>query len=292
MRSKEFFTSEKKLSKKQKSKKEKYVKGMKKSAKDFKKRYGDDYKSVMYATATKMAKENTNESPIEQDRDNPIAKPYVDTPEWKALHDMDDKIIDAYIKHKDFKEESITEHRGLIGTYAREIATGKLVRIVDYTDDDEGIYTISYGDGKGETDVVAKDLKFMDPTAYWSDEDENLDEGVKDYLRKLAAAGIIIGSLAGIGSINDALNNSVDVVKAMNSALEIAQEQGDDEKANEIIQDIKGVKLRLDIGKDLNQVKYMQKKYAKYMPDNESSMKEGASLNPYFLTLRSSLHSS
>ena len=68
MRSKEFFTSEKKLSKKQKSKKEKYVKGMKKSAKDFKKRYGDDYKSVMYATATKMAKENTNESPIEQDR--------------------------------------------------------------------------------------------------------------------------------------------------------------------------------------------------------------------------------
>ena len=64
MRSKEFFTSEKKLSKKQKSKKEKYVKGMKKSAKDFKKRYGDDYKSVMYATATKMAKENTNESSI------------------------------------------------------------------------------------------------------------------------------------------------------------------------------------------------------------------------------------
>jgi hypothetical protein len=37
--------------------KEKYVKGMKKSVKDFKSRYGDDYKSVMYATATKMAKE-------------------------------------------------------------------------------------------------------------------------------------------------------------------------------------------------------------------------------------------
>ena len=37
--------------------KEKYVKGMKKSVKDFKDRYGDEYKSVMYATATKMAKE-------------------------------------------------------------------------------------------------------------------------------------------------------------------------------------------------------------------------------------------
>ena len=42
-----------------------------------------------------------NEAPIEQDKDNPVAKPYVDMPEWKALHDMDDKIIDAYIKHKD-----------------------------------------------------------------------------------------------------------------------------------------------------------------------------------------------
>ena len=45
-----------------------------------------------------------NEAPIEQDKDNPVAKPYVDMPEWKALHDMDDKIIDAYIKHKEVKE--------------------------------------------------------------------------------------------------------------------------------------------------------------------------------------------
>ena len=47
-----------------------------------------------------------NEAPIEQDRDNPIAKPYVDTPEWKALHDMDDKIIQAYIKHKEVNEKA------------------------------------------------------------------------------------------------------------------------------------------------------------------------------------------
>ena len=48
---------ERSLSKSEEKDKEKYVKGMKKSAKDFKARYGDDYKSVMYATATKMAKE-------------------------------------------------------------------------------------------------------------------------------------------------------------------------------------------------------------------------------------------
>ena len=53
----EKFT-ERKLSKDEKEDKEKYVKGMKKNKKGFKKRYGDDAEAVMYATATKMAKEN------------------------------------------------------------------------------------------------------------------------------------------------------------------------------------------------------------------------------------------
>ena len=38
--------------------KERIVKGMKKDKKDFKKRYGKDAESVMYATATKQAKKN------------------------------------------------------------------------------------------------------------------------------------------------------------------------------------------------------------------------------------------
>ena len=49
--------AERKLSKSEEREKEKVVKGMKKSKKDFEKRYGDDAESVMYATATKMAKE-------------------------------------------------------------------------------------------------------------------------------------------------------------------------------------------------------------------------------------------
>ena len=58
----EFFleedeVSERKLSEPEKKEKEKVVKGMKKDKKDFKKRYGDDAESVMYATATKIAKE-------------------------------------------------------------------------------------------------------------------------------------------------------------------------------------------------------------------------------------------
>jgi len=48
---------ERKLTEPEKKEKEKVVKGMKKSKSDFKKRYGDDAESVMYATATKIAKE-------------------------------------------------------------------------------------------------------------------------------------------------------------------------------------------------------------------------------------------
>jgi len=47
---------EKKLSKAETAKKEKFVKGMKKKFGSFKSRYGDKAKEVMYATATKMGK--------------------------------------------------------------------------------------------------------------------------------------------------------------------------------------------------------------------------------------------
>lgn len=48
---------EKKLTKPEKKEKEKVVKGMKKDKAGFNKRYGKDAESVMYATATKIAKE-------------------------------------------------------------------------------------------------------------------------------------------------------------------------------------------------------------------------------------------
>jgi hypothetical protein len=49
---------ERELSSSEKDKKEDYVKGMKKGLSGFKERYGKDAKSVMYATATKMAKDD------------------------------------------------------------------------------------------------------------------------------------------------------------------------------------------------------------------------------------------
>ena len=55
---KEEYVSERSLTSSESEEKERIVKGLKKRASDFKERYGDDYKSVMYATATKMAKED------------------------------------------------------------------------------------------------------------------------------------------------------------------------------------------------------------------------------------------
>jgi hypothetical protein len=106
-------------------------------------------------------------------------------------------------------------------------------------------------------------------------ESTELDEGLKDYLQKLAAAGIIVGSIAGIGSINNAMNNSVPVIQAMNKALEVAKQKGDTQLMQYIKQDIEKAQISLDSGQDLQSVKNMQDRYAKFMPaeykkENES----------------------
>ena len=62
----EAMLSERELTKGEEKKKEKYVKGMKKNKDDFQKRYGKDAEAVMYATATKRAK---NESSIDSIKD-------------------------------------------------------------------------------------------------------------------------------------------------------------------------------------------------------------------------------
>jgi hypothetical protein len=93
-----------------------------------------------------------------------------------------------------------------------------------------------------------------------------LEEGLKDWAKKTAAAGIIVAGLAGFNSINNAIDNSVPAIKAMNSALEMAIDQNDDKLAQLIKKDLSDAKLRLDIGKDLSYVKGLQDKYIKFMP--------------------------
>jgi hypothetical protein len=97
-------------------------------------------------------------------------------------------------------------------------------------------------------------------------ESTELDEGLKDWLQRMAVAGIIVGSVAGIGSINNAINNNVPVIQAMNKALDMANQKGDAQLIQNIKQDIEVARLSLDSGKDLNTVKNMQDRYAKFMP--------------------------
>lgn len=62
VKSEELELDERALDTAEKGEKERLVKGMKKSASDFKARYGERAKSVMYATATKKAKEHMDTS--------------------------------------------------------------------------------------------------------------------------------------------------------------------------------------------------------------------------------------
>jgi hypothetical protein len=58
----ESMLSERELSRGEEREKERIVKGMKKNKSDFKDRYGDDAEAVMYATATKRAKNESIDS--------------------------------------------------------------------------------------------------------------------------------------------------------------------------------------------------------------------------------------
>ncbi len=78
-------------------------------------------------------------------------------------------------------------------------------------------------------------------------------------------AGVIVAGLAGVGSIQDAIDRSVPAVQAMETALELAQDQGNTELADMIKNDLSAVKVRLSSGKDLNFVKGMQEKYSKFI---------------------------
>ena len=96
-------------------------------------------------------------------------------------------------------------------------------------------------------------------------DDEQMQEGLKDWAKGVAMAGVMVAGLAGIGSIQDAIDRSIPAVQAIETALEMATDQGNTELANMIEKDLGAVKVRLSSGKDLEFVKDMQDKYAKFV---------------------------
>ena len=94
---------------------------------------------------------------------------------------------------------------------------------------------------------------------------EELDEGIKEWGKRLAMAGVMVAGLAGVNSINNAIDNSIPAVKAMNTALDMAQDSGNDELAKMIEKDLSDAKVRLSSGKDLTYVADLQDKYSKFI---------------------------
>ena len=113
---------ERALTKGEEDEKEKNVKGMKKSFSDFKKRYGDDAKSVMYATATKMAKEETeiDEATYPSDFRNPDGSTRAVAKKKYGRPQQHDQKTDKYGRRKTVDEDTELDERT---RYAKE--TGK-----------------------------------------------------------------------------------------------------------------------------------------------------------------------
>ena len=108
--------NERELTKDEVSDKEKYVKGMKKAKKDFKKRYGDDAESVMYATATKMAKEGLNETEensVSDKKENVQAEERQENLNWlediKRLSGLDNTYENSADAMKEYKVDESEE---------------------------------------------------------------------------------------------------------------------------------------------------------------------------------------
>lgn len=107
---------ERKLTKDEMSDREDYVKGMKKNKTDFKKRYGDDAESVMYATATKMAKEGLNETEensVSDKKENVQAEERQENLNWlediKRLSGLDNTYENSADAMKEYKVDESEE---------------------------------------------------------------------------------------------------------------------------------------------------------------------------------------
>jgi len=106
--------------------------------------------------------------------------------EESVFESADESLAINFIRknYDDLNSCAVCESRAMIGDYAREIESGRIVRIVDFTPDEDGdIYTISYGEDQGENDVFAKDLKFLDQTGADQEEISKFDESHHSGLR-------------------------------------------------------------------------------------------------------------
>ncbi len=255
-------TSGRSMTKGEMNKREKIVKGMKKDKAGFKKRYGKDAEAVMYATATKQAMKDdvdyrSDDVLIKAGFDPAMVKKYIAVfNDHGDTSDIDQMNMDK-IGLADAMSMTLASH-GIENESVEE--SGILYRAGVKKYGKAGMKAIQSAAAKGANHqeigkIKDKHLK----------DDEQIEEGLKDWAKSLAMAGVFVAGMAGMGSIQNAIDNSVPAVQAMNTAYEMAVDQGNDELAKMIKNDLSAVKVRLASGKDLNFVKSMQDKYSKFI---------------------------
>jgi hypothetical protein len=165
-----------------------------------------------------------------------------------------------YQKLNPYREELdgalIQRHAGIIQKHLDEILERKC-RAEDVDTKPGMMRILKKRVNEVEKEIAKENRKNTDET--------ELEEGIKEWGKRLAMAGVIVAGLAGVNSINNAIDNSIPAVKAMNTALEMAQDSGNTELAKMIEKDLSDAKVRLSSGKDLSHVADMQDKYAKFM---------------------------
>jgi hypothetical protein len=165
-----------------------------------------------------------------------------------------------YQKLNPYREELdgalVQRHAGIIQKHLDEILERKC-RAEDVDTKPGMMRILKKRVNEVEKEIAKENRKNTDET--------ELEEGIKEWGKRLAMAGVIVAGLAGVNSINNAIDNSIPAVKAMNTALELAQDSGNTELAKMIEKDLSEVKVRLTSGKDLSHVTDMQDKYAKFM---------------------------
>ena len=254
----EHSTSGRSMSKGEMNKREKIVKGMKKDKAGFKKRYGKDAEAVMYATATKQAMKDSevNEDP------RAVGKALANLEYGKAMADAILKgkdtmrlipMAQAYISGVDQTLEMLKD------MYPKQ-ESGILYRAGVKKYGKAGMKAIQSAAGKGASHQEIGKIKDKH-----LNDDEQMQEGIKDWAKNLAMAGVLVAGMAGVGSIQDAIDRSIPAVAAIEKALEMAQEKGNDDLAKMIQKDLSAVKVRLNSGEDLSFVKGMQDKYSKFI---------------------------
>jgi hypothetical protein len=257
-------TSGRSMTKGEMNKREKIVKGMKKDKAGFKKRYGKDADAVMYATATKQAMKDDTGFGEDGHTDIPSAIRNCETIIEDAmqmkqkLETMQGELPSWMTQMIAVAASDLNDARDYLLNPTTE--SGILYRAGVKKYGKAGMKAIQSAAGKGASHqeigkIKDKHLK----------DGEIIEEDLKDWAKKTAMAGVIVAGLAGIGSISDAIDNSIPAIGAMETALEMAQDSGNDELAKMIEKDLSDAKIRLSSGKDLSFVSDMQNKYAKFM---------------------------